>query len=172
MATTSQRPWRQHRRTGAIALALSFLLCGQAAAMALAGRTDNGAAVDLRSLRGQVVMLFLWSTSCPVCLDKQPELRRNLAGWANQPFVIVAVNHDADRADYDRHARLRQQLLPPNPQWIDLWRGAPGHRDDLGPLPAQAPVTVLLDREGRVRLRVVGRIAPDLWDEVAARVLN
>ncbi|RVT50933.1 peroxiredoxin family protein [Rubrivivax albus] len=172
MAMTLQRSWRRRRRTGAIALALCLWLGHQASATALTGRSDDGAAVDLPSLRGQVVMLFFWSTACPVCLDKLPELRRNLAGWTGQPFVVVAVNHDAERADYDRHARLRQQFLPPNPQWIDLWRGAPGHRDDLGPLPTQAPVTVLLDRQGRVRLRVVGRIAPYLWDEVAALVLN
>lgn len=147
-------------------------LAGAARAQALVGRDSDGARVELAALRGQVVMLFFWSTRCPVCLDKLPELRRNLAGWKGQPFVIVAVNHDGDRAEVLRYQTLRRQLLTPDPQWKELWRGDEAHRDDFGALPAQAPVMLLLDRSGRVRLRVEGRIAPELWDEVAALVLN
>lgn len=164
--------WEAHWRSGVLIVALALGLAGPSTALSLQGRAADGSPLDLSALRGRVVMLFFWTTQCPVCLDKLPELRRNLAGWTGQPFVIVAVNHDADRATHDRYAQLRQQLLAPNAQWIDLWRGDPGHRDDVGALPAQAPVTLLLDREGRVRLRLVGRIAPDLWDDVAALVLN
>ncbi|MCP5270895.1 MAG: TlpA family protein disulfide reductase [Burkholderiaceae bacterium] len=167
-----RRSWRAHWRRGALVVALALGLAGPSTALSLQGRAADGSPLELSALRGRVVMLFFWTTQCPVCLDKLPELRRNLAGWSGQPFVIVAVNHDADRAAYDRYGQLRRQLLPPNAQWIDLWRGDPGHRDDAGPLPAQTPVTVLLDRDGQVRLRVAGRVAPELWDEVAALVLN
>lgn len=160
------RPWPT------IVIAALLCLAGAARAQTLVGRDADGARVELAALRGQVVMLFFWSTRCPVCLDKLPELRRNLAGWKGQPFVIVAVNQDDHRADVQRYQALRRQLLPADPQWKDLWRGDETHRDDFGPLPAQAPATVLLDRNGRVRLRVEGRVAPALWDEVAALVLN
>lgn len=168
--------WTQRTRRGLRALGLILAIglgwARPAPALSLEGRTVDGARLDLSALRGQVVMVFFWTTRCPVCLDKLPELRRNLAGWTGQPFVIVAVNHDTDRASHARYDALRRQLLPPHAQWVDLWRGDAGHRDDIGPLPARAPVTLLVDRAGQVRLRVEGRVAPDLWDEVAALVLN
>ena len=61
----------------------------------LVGQTSAGESVDLARWRGQVVLVYLWSTDCPVCLDRLPELRRNLAGWKGRPFVVIAVNQDA-----------------------------------------------------------------------------
>ena len=172
--TTPSRPCPPRQGPGwrAAGVALALWLAGTASALTLRGQTTDGDTVDIASLRGQVVLLFFWSTACPVCLDKLPELRRNLAGWTGQPFVVVAVNQDPDRQAHDAYMRLRRQLVPASPQWKDLWRGNAAHRDDVGPLPGHVPVTVLLDRAGQVRLRVEGRIAPGLWDDVAELVLH
>jgi thiol-disulfide isomerase/thioredoxin len=43
----------------------------------LRSTTLEGQPFDLAALRGKVVMLVFWSTGCPVCRDKMPELRAN-----------------------------------------------------------------------------------------------
>jgi peroxiredoxin len=75
----------------------------------LVGKTMQPATVDLAQLKGKVVLLFFWSTDCAVCLDKLPELRRNLEGWRGKDFVIVAVSQDRSRPTSRCSTRLRRR---------------------------------------------------------------
>lgn len=138
----------------------------------LVGQTLQPATVDLQQLRGKVVMLFFWSTACPVCLDKLPELRRNLQGWRGKDFVIVAVNQDRSVSDLQAYEQLLDRISPPAAQMKIVWRRDPAHRDSFGELPANTPTTVILDRQGAVSKTVRGRMAPELWDDVAELILN
>jgi peroxiredoxin len=143
-----------------------------AAKPTLAGRTTQQAAVDLQQLRGKVVLLFFWSTDCPVCLDKLPELRRNLEGWRGKDFVIVAVSQDRSAADLKAYEQVLDRVAPPNPQMKIVWRRDPAHRDGFGELPLNVPTTVVIDREGKVAKQLRGRVPAELWDDIAELVLN
>lgn len=79
----------------------------------LRGTTLEGRAFDLAALRNKVVMVVFWSTGCPVCRDKMPELRANARGWAGQPFELVTVCTDADRSELDVYQRAVLITLPP-----------------------------------------------------------
>jgi thiol-disulfide isomerase/thioredoxin len=63
----------------------------------LAGQTTDRQNITLQQLRGQVVLVFYWSTECPVCLAKMPELRANAAGWHGKNFTLLGVNMDKKR---------------------------------------------------------------------------
>jgi peroxiredoxin len=139
---------------------------------ALVGRTTQQAAVDLQQLRGKVVLLFFWSTDCPVCLDKLPELRRNLEGWRGKDFVIVAVSQDRSAADLKAYEQVLDRVAPPNAQMKSVWRRDAAHRDSFGELPLNVPTTVVLDRDGKVAKQLRGRVPAELWDDIAELVLN
>ncbi|WP_374567071.1 TlpA disulfide reductase family protein [Ideonella sp.] len=143
-----------------------------AARPALSGHTSRGEALDLAQWRGQVVLVYLWSTDCPVCLDRLPELRRNLAGWSGQPFVIVAVNQDARLADFKAYEQALDAVLPPQPQMKLVWRRDPAHRDNLGDTPVRQPTTLLLNRDGALVKEVRGSWPAGTWDDIAELVLN
>lgn len=138
----------------------------------LVGKTVQGGTVDLLHLRGQVVLVFFWSTACPVCLDKLPELRRNLDGWKGKEFHIVAVNQDRSLEDLKAYEQVLNRMVAASPQMKVVWRGDPAHKDNFGALPSHAPATFVLDRTGRIVKQVKGRMAPELWDDVADLVLN
>jgi peroxiredoxin len=138
----------------------------------LVGRTMDAAAVDLAQLRGKVVMLFFWSTECPVCLDKLPELRRNLVGWRGKDFVVIAVSQDRSMADLKAYEQALGRTVAPDPQLKIVWRRDAAHRDSFGDLPQRLPTTVLIDRAGRVIKQLQGRVPPELWDDVAELVLQ
>ena len=138
----------------------------------LVGRTMEPATVDLEQLRGKVVMLFFWSTNCPVCLDKLPELRRNLVGWRGKDFVVIAVSQDRSMADLKAYEQALARMVPPDPQLKVVWRRDSAHRDSFGELPERLPTTVLVDRRGAVVKQVQGRLPPELWDDVAELVLQ
>lgn len=138
----------------------------------LSGHTSNGEGVDLVQWRGHVVLVYLWSTDCPVCLDRLPELRRNLAGWKGRPFVVVAVNQDARWADLKAYEQVLDAVSPPEPQLKLVWRRALAHHDNLGDLPLRQPTTLLLNRHGELVKEVRGSWPAGTWDEIAELVLN
>lgn len=139
---------------------------------ALVGKTMQPARVDLAALRGKVVLVFFWSTDCPVCLDKMPELRRNLEGWRGKDFVIVAVSQDGSMADLKAYEQLLDRVAPPNPQMKIVWRRDPAHRDNFGEMPTRIPTTLVIDRKGAVVKNLRGRVPAEVWDDIAELVLN
>lgn len=138
----------------------------------LVGKTMQPAAVDLAQLKGKVVLLFFWSTDCAVCLDKLPELRRNLEGWRGKDFVIVAVSQDRSMADLKAYEQVLDKVAPANPQMKIVWRRDVSHRDSFGDLPVKTPTTIVIDREGKVAKTLRGRVPAELWDDIAELVLN
>jgi peroxiredoxin len=139
----------------------------------LAGRTSAGEPISLQALRGQVVLVMVWSTDCPVCLNKMPELRANLAGWQAQGFKVISINTDARPDALRSWEAARQVTVPPLQQWPSLWLHTPGFATSL---PLDAPNTTgathlpsiyVLDRTGIVRLHTTGRVPADVWDTIA-----
>jgi hypothetical protein len=107
-----------------------------------------------------------------VCLDKLPELRRNLDGWQGKPFVILALNQDRGVEDMRGYERLLEQTGPPRPQMKHLWRRAAEHRDSFGELPDNMPTTLIFDKQGVLAKSVRGRVPAELWDDIAELVLG
>lgn len=145
---------------------------GPAPTHLLSGLSSRGERVTLKGLRGSVVLVFVWSARCPVCLDKLPELRRNLDGWLGKPFVILAVNQDRMVDDMRSYERLLEQVAPARSQLKHLWRGAPEHQDNFGELPMNMPTTMIFDKQGALSKAIRGRVSPELWDDVAELVLS
>lgn len=143
-----------------------------AGAPVLAGMTSRGEAVSLDALRGSVVLVFVWSARCPVCLDKLPELRRNLEGWQGKPFVILALNQDISADEMLNYERALERTGAARSQLKNLWRGAPQHRDNFGELPRNMPTALIFDKEGALHKTLRGRVPAELWNDIAELVLG
>lgn len=172
------RPLVSSLRIGALALggALLLALGAQAqspaasaagAPMNLRGAEFDGSAFDLARLRGRAVMVFYWGTDCSVCLNKWPELRANAQGWRQKPFTLVSVNVDRTPDAWRDYERLVASTQGRSGGIVRLWAGDPGFSDSLGERPKRLPVTLVIDRQGKIVSRIEGRIAPEAWDEVA-----
>ena len=142
----------------------------QAPVPALSGQTLDGKPYDLVQDRGKIVMLFFWSTDCAVCRDKMPELRANYEAWREKAFQLLAVNIDKAADDVDAYHRALNGVVGASQRFPWIWRHAKGHRDNFGAI-TQTPTTLLLNREGIQVKQYRGRIAPELWDDIAELVL-
>lgn len=130
------------------------------------GKTIEGAAFRLASLKGKVVLVMFWSTGCAVCRDKMPELRTNYEGWKGKPFELVAINTDARVQDFLDYERIISATVPLKQRFVQLWTGETGYRDNIGKA-AQLPAAYLVDKNGKVVERYVGRIPAEAWDRIA-----
>jgi thiol-disulfide isomerase/thioredoxin len=115
---------------------------------ALAGRDVAGHELDLRSLRGRVVLVQYWASWCEPCADELPALAKLLARHRGRPFAILTVNYGEGPARVEQFLRERAVELP---VLLDRDRRAAAAWGVGG-----LPMSFLVDAGGRVRSSVFG----------------
>ena len=115
----------------------------------------NGDSVSLVSLRGKVVMFNIWATWCHPCRAEIPELRALHAKYKDRGLELVGVSVDADGSD-DAIKGFMEEFRMTYPVWRD-----PDERASTKFLAICVPATYLIDREGILRWRKTGPIAPN-----------
>lgn len=115
----------------------------------------DGDSVSLASLRGKVVLFNIWATWCHPCRDEIPELRAIHAKYQARGLELVGVSVDADGTD-DAIRSFMDEFKMTYPVWRD-----PDERVSTRFLAIGVPATYLIDREGILRWRKTGPIAPN-----------
>jgi peroxiredoxin len=109
----------------------------------------DGKAISLSSYRGKVVMVHFWATWCPPCVEELPALERLHRAYFGKDLEILAVSVDEGGAvDVEQFMRKNRFALPVllNPdQSVSRQYGT-----------FKFPETYLVDREGIVRLKIIG----------------
>jgi cytochrome c-type biogenesis protein len=110
-------------------------------------KTTDGKPLKLSDLRGQVVLMNFWATWCVPCRSEIPglnEMQRDLAG---RGLRVLGVS-TSDSADLVREYQkdVRQDYT------VALGDDAVAARYAVGVL----PTTFIIDREGRIRHKVIG----------------
>lgn len=132
-------------------------------APAYAATTLDGDTVSLASLRGSAVVLNVWATWCAPCREEMPGLQALHERFAARGLRVVGVsvdNRGAERA-------IRQFADGLGITFTLLHDPA----DDVARLfrTAGVPETFLIDPDGRIAHRWIGRFDPEA-DDVIARV--
>jgi thiol-disulfide isomerase/thioredoxin len=107
-----------------------------------------GNSVDLKAMRGRVVLVNFWATWCEPCRDEMPSLARLQARLKGQPFEVLAVNFGESGTKVSDFVRKEGWTVPilldPDKTAASAW-GAKG-----------LPMTFLVDANGKVRYWVFG----------------
>lgn len=117
-----------------------------------AATANDGSDVSAEGLRGSVVVVNFWYASCPPCRIEAPELAK-YAKSAPDGVTFFGVNvYDGEAAAKS----FEDKFDVPYPSILDVSTGAV-RLAFAGSLPPNAvPVTIILDREGRVAARMSG----------------
>jgi cytochrome c-type biogenesis protein len=107
----------------------------------------DGGAMKLTELRGRVVLLNFWATWCIPCRSEIPSLSGMQKDFESRGLSVVGVSYD-DTAD------LIQEFQKDIPQGYQIVLGG---REVGSQLPASPlPTTYIIDRQGRVRDKMIG----------------
>jgi thiol-disulfide isomerase/thioredoxin len=121
-----------------------------------------GQPVNLEDFKGKVVVLNFWATWCPPCIAEMPALDQLQSDLGGKDFTVVAVSTDRQgikkSAPFYRKAGITHLALY-NDTRGDLLEAFKGKA---------LPITVLIDRDGRVVGRMEG---PAHWDSPEAKAL-
>jgi peroxiredoxin len=95
-----------------LVIALSAALNAQAVASpALTFTTMEGQQIRLSDLRGKIVLINFWATSCGICLAEMPDLIQTYQQYRKRGFEVIAVAMHYDQPG-DIRAYVRKQGLP------------------------------------------------------------
>ena len=102
----------------------------------------SGKVVRMDDLRGKVVLLNLWATWCPPCVEEMPTLEALSKKMTGRDFVLLAISEDEHSEDVAPWIEQRGLTFP---VLLDA-RGQVGA--DLGI--TGYPETFIVDRTGRI----------------------
>ena len=106
----------------------------------------NGQSVTLSDLRGKVVLIDFWSTSCPPCVKEIPCLKNLYAQFNQQGFEIIGISLDEDRE------KLGAFVLENDLQWKIVCSGKSLLDDTVQLYRVNAQPSIwLADRQGILR---------------------
>lgn len=114
----------------------------------------DGDSVSLEGLEGKVVLLNIWATWCHPCRTEIPQLRALHAQYQQQGLELVGISVDTDGTDDAIRSFMRDFDMT-----FPIWRD-PDERISTQFRVVGVPATFLIDRQGVLRWRMTGPIAP------------
>jgi peroxiredoxin len=147
------------RRTLAVAVAAGVLLAGAALFLSVGSRkapevtftTLAGEPIAARDLRGKVILVNFWATTCAVCARELPQVVATYRTFAPRGLEVIAVAMPYDRPDWVVDYVRRQEL----PFTVALDYDGTINRA-FGGVNA-TPTAILIDKEGNILQRMVGK---------------
>lgn len=113
----------------------------------------QGEKITTADLRGKVVLVNFWATTCTTCVAEMPALADTYKRFSGQGFETVAIAMNYDPADYVRNYASKNGL--PFTVGLDTTGDAARGFEEV----RLTPTSFLIDRKGRIVQKFLG--APD-----------
>jgi peroxiredoxin len=133
-----------------IVLFAALSLFKKESAPAVSFRTLNGELIALESLRGKVVMVNFWATSCATCVQEMPEMVETYKKYSDRGLEFIAVAMSYDPPNYVLNYAESRQL--PFKVVLDSDGQAAKSFGDI----KLTPTTFVIGKDGTILKRYVG----------------
>ncbi len=110
----------------------------------------NGAKISSASLRGKVVMINFWATTCVYCVQEMPQLIATYHKYKAQNFAYIGVTMQYDPPNYVLDFVQSRQL--PFPVVLDVTGNLAKSFGDV----ALTPTTLIIGKNGAIIKRFEG----------------
>ncbi|WP_426166769.1 TlpA disulfide reductase family protein [Pseudoduganella sp. R-34] len=111
----------------------------------------KGEKITPESLKGKVVMVNFWATSCTTCVAEMPEMVETYNKYKGQGLEFVAVAMKYDAPNYVVNFTETRQL--PFKVALDVTGDAAKAYGDV----SMTPTTFVIDKDGNIIKRYVGK---------------
>ena len=157
-----------------IAIAVVLLAVGGAVAYALTSKPAappvnvmalNGQNINLSQLRGNVVLVDFWATSCPGCVEEMPLLTQTYERYKDKGVKLVAVAMHYDQPAYVANFATRYQL--PFTVAIDSDGSAAKAFGNV----QLTPTSFIINRKGKIVAQKIGNWTPAELDKALNQAL-
>ncbi|MDN4055389.1 TlpA disulfide reductase family protein [Massilia sp. YIM B02763] len=152
--SSTTRSWAKPAFIGAAVLAIAgigFATFGkQQQAPDVTFISIDGQKISSQDLRGKVVMVNFWATSCTTCVKEMPQMIETYNKFKGQGLEFVAVAMNYDRPDYVLNYTQAKQL--PFKVALDSGGDLAKQFGDVN----MTPTTFVIDKDGKILKRYLG----------------
>lgn len=113
-------------------------------------QSSGGATRKLSNYRGKVVLVNLWATWCPPCIEEMPVLDQLAKDYADKGLVVIGIAGDDDTQavrDFLAKSPVKFEVLFDPGGAIGTRYGITGY-----------PETFFVDRQGLLRDKIIGPV--------------
>ena len=135
-------------------------------APAIALKLLNGGTINLETLRGKVLLVDFWATWCVPCLSEIPMFNQLKKDYQSRGVEIIAISLDEEGA-----AKVKP-FVKAHPMDYTQVVGDQGTAAAFKVDDSTLPVTLLIDKQGRMRFRHVGITQKDVLEGEIAQLMN
>ncbi len=125
-------------------------------------KTIEGQEIVLSGLRGKVVLLDFWATWCGPCKESIPHLIQLYKNYQDKGFELIGMSTDK-AGEVEMVRRFVNSMDIPYPIIMTPEEVARNYKI------TGLPTTILIDREGKVREKIVG-FNSAIGQQIVARV--
>ena len=118
----------------------------------------QGRPLSLETYRGKIILLNFWATWCPPCRAEMPDLIKYQEQYQSQGLQIIGITYPPEEPSNVR--RFTKDMGVNYPVAI----GTEGTKSSFSQDEA-LPMTVVIDREGKVLDVIKGILLPEEFDE-------
>ena len=136
----------------ALAAALFMALTQKTPAPQVTFTDLTGKNISMQSLRGKMVLVNFWATTCPGCVEEMPHIVETYKQYHDKGFEVIAVAMSYDPPSYV--LRFKQQRALPFPVALDV-QGDLAHQFDDVKL---TPTSYLIDKDGNIVEQTIGSL--------------
>ena len=135
---------------------------------AFVGTTESGQVLDSSAFEGNVIVMNWWYSTCAPCRAEASDLAMLSVEFEDSvQFVGVNVRDTAETAlAFDRNFGIEY------PSLIDAQSGQVSLAFTGVVSPQAVPTTIVIDREGKVASRILGRIEPSILRTLIQTVVD
>ncbi|MEK6300268.1 MAG: cytochrome c biogenesis protein CcdA [Acidobacteriota bacterium] len=126
----------------------------------------DGGTLDLHSKKGKVLLIDFWATWCLPCISEIPIFNQLGKDYKAQGFEVIAVSLDEEGA-----AKVKP-FLKQHPMNYTQTIGDQKIAGELGVGESSLPVALLVDKQGRIRFKHVGRTEKDVFEAEIKQLLE
>ncbi len=115
----------------------------------------NGKLVDTKQLKGKVLVINFWFTTCPPCKAERPYLNQIVNDYksdSNVVFIAIALDQKEQLEPYLKEHEFKYNIIPAGKKIADSY-DIPGY-----------PTQVIVDQEGKVAFHTLSYYyVTDYW---------
>lgn len=162
--------WKKPAAVGAVLVALAGLgyvtLTSHQTAPNVTFHGIQGEKFATADLRGKVVMVNFWATSCTTCVREMPQLAATYAKYKGRGLELVAVAMNYDPPSYVLNFAATRQL--PFKVALDVDGSAAKSFGNV----ALTPTTFVIGKDGKILKRYVGAPKFDELHQLLERAIE
>lgn len=167
---TSSRPWLKPLIAAVVLAAIGVgayaALNNHQSAPPVTFLSISGEKISPESLRGKVVMVNFWATSCTTCVGEMPKMVETYNKFKSQGLEFVAVAMSYDPPNYVLNYAQTRQL--PFKVALDTDGSAAKAYGDVG----MTPTTFVIGKDGKILKRYLGEPDFPALHKLLAESLN